>query len=163
MNYWGPLLRGSIWTIMSSMGKSKSWWHFICTIMCQVSINSILKIFPLKWRGTGGRVRQHSLLLPRLEVPQVWGDRRQISQQIPPGLKAWRNTNTNTFTAGWEADLCLQHPVQPARDLPARLSHRLFPDEQELQGVRVFLDYLQTYKKYNLYYKGVGVFFDLFT
>ena len=45
-----------------------------------------------------------------------------------------------TFTAGREEDLCVQHPFQPARNLPARLSHRLFPDKQELQGVSDFLD-----------------------
>ena len=34
----------------------------------------------------GGRVREHSLLLPRIEVPEVRGDRCQISKQIPPGF-----------------------------------------------------------------------------
>ena len=35
--------------------------------------------------------------------------------------------------------LCLQHIVQPAGDLPARLPHRLFPDKRKLQGVSFIL------------------------
>ena len=41
--------------------------------------------------STGGWVRQHPLLLPRLEVSQVGGDCCQIPQQIPPGLKYIEN------------------------------------------------------------------------
>ena len=38
--------------------------------------------------------------------------------------------------AAWrEEDLCVQHLVQPTRDLSARLPHRFLPDEQKLQGV----------------------------
>ena len=38
--------------------------------------------------------------------------------------------------AAWrEEDLCVQHLVQPTRDLSARLPHWFLPDEQKLQGV----------------------------
>ena len=39
------------------------------------------------------------------------------------------------IAAWWEEDLCVQHLVQPTRDLSARLPHRFLPDEQKLQGV----------------------------